>query len=155
MISKGLHRPGKILIVTYMNSAVNNFKQRIASELQKRDILGTKDYFVSTIHGLCLQIIKEKPDLVITNEEFDVIDGVEKIHLISNAIDEWKRHNEREFRLYLDIDNISAGKAQEIYKNWHDRLCNIMLSAIGDFKVRGITSGDAKSFVKTFIKTLY
>ena len=35
MISKGLHRPGKILIVTYMNSAVNNFKQRIASELQK------------------------------------------------------------------------------------------------------------------------
>lgn len=152
MISKGLHRPGKILIVTYMNSAVNNFKQRIASELQKRDILGTKDYFVSTIHGLCLQIIKEKPDLVITNEEFDVIDGVEKIHLISNAIDEWKRHNEREFRLYLDIDNISAGKAQEIYKNWHDRLCNIMLSAIGDFKVRGITSGDAKKLCKNIHK---
>lgn len=137
MISKGLHRPGKILIVTYMNSAVNNFKQRIAAELQKRGILGTKDYFVSTIHGLCLQIIKEKPDLVITNEEFEVIDGVEKIHLISSAIDEWKRHNDREFKLYLDIDGISAGKGQEIYKNWHDRLCNIMLSAISNFKVRG------------------
>lgn len=34
MIANGLHKPGKILIVTYMNSAVNNFKQRIASELK-------------------------------------------------------------------------------------------------------------------------
>jgi DNA helicase-2/ATP-dependent DNA helicase PcrA len=152
MISKGLHRPGKILIVTYMNSAVNNFKQRIAAELQKRGILGTKDYFVSTIHGLCLQIIKEKPDLVITNEEFEVIDGVEKIHLISSAIDEWKRHNDREFKLYLDIDGISAGKGQEIYKNWHDRLCNIMLSAISNFKVRGITSRDARKLCKNIPK---
>jgi len=67
---------GKILIVTYMNSAVNNFKQRISAELQKRGINGSKDYFVSTIHGLCLQIIKEKPDLIIANEEFEVIDEV-------------------------------------------------------------------------------
>jgi len=81
MITHGYHKPGKILIVTYMNSAVNNFKQRISAELQKRGINGSKDYFVSTIHGLCLQIIKEKPDLIIANEEFEVIDEVSKIHL--------------------------------------------------------------------------
>ncbi|MDQ2087039.1 ATP-dependent helicase [Herbivorax sp. ANBcel31] len=152
MITKGINKPGKILIVTYMNSAVNNFKQRIASELQKKDILGTKDYFVSTIHGLCLQIIKEKPDLVVTNEEFNVIDGVSKIHLISSAIDEWKRHNEREFKMYLDIDGLGAGKAGRIHKNWQDRLCSIMLSAIGDFKLRGITSRDAKKLCKNIPK---
>lgn len=152
MITNGLHKPGKILIVTYMNSAVNNFKQRIASELQKRDILGTKDYFVSTIHGLCLQIIKEKPDLVITNEEFDVIDGVSKIHLISNAIDEWKRYNDKEFKMYLDIGGLQAGRIERIYKNWQDRLCNIMLSAIGDFKIRGISSRDARELCKNVPK---
>jgi DNA helicase-2/ATP-dependent DNA helicase PcrA len=59
MMAQGLHKPGKILIVTYMNSAVNNFKQRISRELQKRGIQAGKDYFVSTIHGLCLQIIRE------------------------------------------------------------------------------------------------
>lgn len=143
MISNGLHKPGKILIVTYMNSAVNNFKQRISSELQRRGITGTRDYSVSTIHGLCLQIIKEKPDHIITSEEFGIIDEVDKIRLISGAIDEWKRYNEREFRLYIDEANLSSGKLGGVYKNWQDRLCSIMLSVIGDFKTRGIDPNEA------------
>lgn len=144
MIANGLHKPGKILIVTYMNSAVNNFKQRIASELKNRGIISGKDYFVSTIHGLCLQIIKEKPDLVITSDEFEIIDGSSKTHLISSSIDEWKRHNEQKFRSYIDESNLNANRISDTYKNWQDKLCNIMLSAIGDFKCRGISSKDAR-----------
>jgi DNA helicase-2/ATP-dependent DNA helicase PcrA len=149
MIANGYHKPGKILIVTYMNSAVNNFKQRISAELQKRGINGSKDYFVSTIHGLCLQIIKEKPDLIIANEEFEILDEVSKIHLISSAIDEWKRYNHREFRLYLDMENLSSSKIGDVYKSWHEKLCRIMLSAIGDFKVKGITPSEAKNKCKS------
>ncbi len=148
MIANKLHKPGKILIVTYMNSAVNNFKQRIAAELKNRGIISGKDYFVSTIHGLCLQIIKEKPDLVITNEEFAIIDGVSKTHLISSSIDEWKRHNERKFKLYLDEANLNANRISDTYKNWQDKLCNIMLSAIGDFKCRGIGAIEAIELCK-------
>ncbi|HOM01946.1 MAG TPA: ATP-dependent helicase [Acetivibrio sp.] len=152
MIANGYHKPGKILIVTYMNSAVNNFKQRISAELQKRGINGSKDYFVSTIHGLCLQIVKEKPDLIVTNEEFEVIDEVSKIHLISSAIDEWKRYNEREFQLYLDMENLSLSKMGDVYKSWHEKLCRIMLSAISDFKVKGITPFMAKEKCKSLGK---
>lgn len=144
MIANGLHKPGKILIVTYMNSAVNNFKQRIASELKNRGIISGKDYFVSTIHGLCLQIIKEKPDLVITSDEFEIIDGSLKTNLISSSIDEWKRHNEQKFRSYIEESNLSANRISDTYKKWQDKLCNIMLSAIGDFKCRGISSQEAK-----------
>ena len=148
MISNGLHKPGKILIVTYMNSAVNNFKKRISEELQKRGISTNKDYFVSTIHGLCLQIIKEKPDQIFANEEFDVVDGVVKNHIISAAVDEWKRHNERAFKLYLDIESLSAERIGDVYRNWHDKLCGIMLSAISDFKIRGITPQIAKEMCR-------
>ena len=148
MIANKLHKPGKILIVTYMNSAVNNFKQRIAAELKNRGIISSKDYFVSTIHGLCLQIIKEKPDHVITNEEFTVIDEVSKINLIYSCIDEWKRHNERKFKLYIDEANLSANRLSDTYKNWQDKLCNIMLSAIGDFKCRGIAPKQAIELCK-------
>ncbi len=148
MIANKLHKPGKILIVTYMNSAVNNFKQRIAAELKNRGIISGKDYFVSTIHGLCLQIIKEKPDLVITNEEFAIIDGVSKTHLISSSIDEWKRYNERKFKLYLDEANLNANRISDTYKNWQDKLSNIMLSAIGDFKCRGIGAKEAMELCK-------
>lgn len=149
MISNGYHKPGKILIVTYMNSAVNNFKQRISAELQKRGISGNKDYFVSTIHGLCLQIIKEKPDLIIANEEFEIIDEVSKIHLISSAIDEWKRYNEREFQLYLDMENLSSSRVGDTYRKWQEKLCRIILSAISDFKVKGITPYEAKKKCKS------
>jgi len=148
MVTNKLHKPGKILIVTYMNSAVNNFKQRIAAELKNRGIISGKDYFVSTIHGLCLQIIKEKPDIVITNEEFTIVDGVSKTHLISNSIDEWKRHNEKKFKLYLDESNLNANRLSNTYKNWQDKLCNIILSAIGDFKCRGIDPKEAIKLCK-------
>lgn len=143
IISKGLHKPGKILIVTYMNTAVNNFKQRISSELQKRGVIGNKDYFVSTIHGLCLQIIKEKPDLINANEEFEIIDEVNKVHLVSSAIDEWRRKNEERFRLYVEDSQLNANKIADTYKNWQDKLCTIVLSSIGDFKCRGIGPREA------------
>ncbi len=144
MIARGLHKPGKILIVTYMNSAVNNFKQRISAELKNRGITGGRDYFVSTIHGLCLQIIKEKPDLVIANDEFEIIDGVSKVSYISSAIDEWRRRNEDIFRFYIEESNLSANKVAATCKTWQDKLCSIVLSAIGDFKCRGMNPALAK-----------
>ncbi|MCX8130460.1 MAG: ATP-dependent helicase [Clostridia bacterium] len=152
MISQGLHRPGKILIVTYMNSAVNNFKQRISRELANRGIGSNKDYFVSTIHGLCLQIIKEKPDLVMANEDFDIVDGVTKIHIISSAIDEWRKKNEDIFRLYIEESNLSTSKIAETYKNWQDKLCSVMLAAISEFKCRGINPAEARENCKTLPK---
>lgn len=138
MIAQGLHKPGKILIVTYMNSAVNNFRQRIAKELARRGISGNKDYVVSTIHSLCLKIVKEKPDLISTSEEFEIIDEVTKFHLISSAVDEWRRKNEDIFRYYLEESNLSANKLSENYKKWNDRLCGVVLGAIGDFKSHGM-----------------
>ncbi len=143
MIAQGLNKPGKILIVTYMNSAVSNFKQRISSQLQKRGIAGNKDYFVCTIHSLCLQIIKEKPDLVIANEDFNIIDEVRKVDIVNHAIDEWRRKNEDRFAHYLDEANLSANKISDVYKRWQTRFADIVLSSIGDFKCRGISPVEA------------
>jgi len=138
MIAQGFHKPGKILIVTYMNSAVNNFKQRIGNELNKIGIQSNKDYFVSTIHGLCLQIIKEKPDHICANEEFEIVDESNKFHIISSSVDEWKRKNEERFRIFVEERNLSSNKIAETYKNWHSKFSSLMLGAIGDFKCRGI-----------------
>ncbi len=143
MIAGGLHKPGKILIVTYMNTAVNNFKQRIASELQRRGIQGGKDYFVSTIHGLCLQIIKEKPDMIAADEEFNIIDEVNKAHIISTAIHEWKRYNGDHFQKFVDEGQLNAGRLTKAYEDWEDKLSNVVLGAIRDFKARGLGPAEA------------
>lgn len=143
IISAGLHKPGRILIVTYMNSAVNNFKQRISGELQKRGITGSKDYFVSTIHGLCMQIIKEKPDLANASEEFEVVDGISKLYLLSSSVEDWRRDNEERFRTFMDESQLNSPRVQRTCKDWHDRLCGIVSGSIGDFKCRGINPSEA------------
>lgn len=148
MITKGLHKPGRILIVTYMNSAVNNFKQRISRELANKGVSGNKDYFVSTIHGLCLQIIKEKPDLMSANDEFEIIDGISKTNLISSSIEEWRSGNEEKFRQYIDEDQLSPNRVEETCKTWKERLCNVVQTSIGDFKSRGLNPGQARSKCK-------
>ena len=143
MIRQGIHKPGKILIVTYMNSAVNNFKRRISRELEARGISGNRDYHVSTIHGLCLQIIKEKPELANINEEFDIIDGAGKLYIINNAVEEWRRTNENIFRYFIDEKTVSGGKYEKTSGNWQEKFCAVMSAAIGDFKSRGIAPEDA------------
>ena len=51
ILTEGINSPGKILIVTYMTSAANNFKQRIGLELEKRGI-SSRDYYSIQFNGL-------------------------------------------------------------------------------------------------------
>ena len=92
VLAEGANNLGKILIVTYMSSAANNFKQRISKELEKLGIT-SRDYYVSTIHSLCLQIIKDKPELVGINGEVEVIEDFNKRALIKDAFLAWKRND--------------------------------------------------------------
>jgi len=70
-----------------------------------------RDELIKLIHECDLYVHASDAEIdIIANEEFEVIDEVSKIHLISSAIDEWKRYNEREFQLYLDMENLSVSK---------------------------------------------
>lgn len=143
VIIEGSVENSKILIVTYMNSAVNNFKQRISKELIDGGYKGKKAYFVSTIHGLCLQIIKEKPDIIFASEEFQVIDEVDKNRTISAAIDEWKRENEDVFKYFIETEGKSVKSLGDSYKKWQYTLSGVVKSAISDFKTHGISVDEA------------
>lgn len=140
VLTEGINLPGKILIVTYMTSAANNFKQRIGAELEKRGI-SSRDYYVSTIHSLCLQIIKEKPDLVGINSEVTVIETFQKDSLIKDTVMQWKRkeENKRLYMYYLDELKLKKDGYDKISKKWDSGFCNLMSRAISDFKISGIS----------------
>ena len=143
IIGQGLHKPGKVLVVTYMNSAVSNFRHRIAQELEKLGISSEKDYVVSTIHGLCLQIIREKPEVININDEFEIADGVSKFNLLSNSVEEWRKKNEDTFRYYIDNSTNAPERSSKTSQDWQDKLCNVVSTAIGGFKSRGLTPEQA------------
>ena len=135
IIKKGLNKPGKVLIVTYMNSAVNNFKHRISAFLQEEGITSNKDYYVSTIHGICLQIIKEKPDLAVASDSFRIIEGVERVRLIERSIDEWRRNNDEKFRQFIEEYFLESNRITRTYITWVGKLISVVLSAVGEFKI--------------------
>lgn len=144
VLTEGISKPGKVLIVTYMNSAVNNFKQRISVALEKRGIT-SRDYYVSTIHSLCLQIIKEKPDLVGINSEVEIIEQSKKNAIIKDAIAKWKRNedNMRLYVYYLDENYLAKNGYDKVVKKWDGDFCKLISNAISEFKTLGIGAKEA------------
>ncbi|MFO7634310.1 MAG: ATP-dependent helicase [Caldilinea sp.] len=65
----------EVLVVTFTNSAVANFRARIGRFLrEERGLLPGVGYRVRTLHGLAHDIVRERPGLVGLSEDFDIID---------------------------------------------------------------------------------
>jgi DNA helicase-2/ATP-dependent DNA helicase PcrA len=65
----------EVLVVTFTNSAVENFRGRIGRFLrEERGLLAGVGYRVRTLHGLAHDIVRERPGLVGLSENFDIID---------------------------------------------------------------------------------
>ena len=64
----------EVLVVTLVNSAVDNFAQRIGSFVQQQGLIPHLGYRVRTLHGLAHDIVREKPGRVGLEERFSIID---------------------------------------------------------------------------------
>ncbi|MBW7882239.1 MAG: ATP-dependent helicase [Caldilineaceae bacterium] len=65
----------EVLVVTFTNSSVANFRARIGRFVrEEKGLLAGVGYRVRTLHGLAHDIVRERPGLVGLSEEFDIID---------------------------------------------------------------------------------
>lgn len=75
LIAEGyLQEEQEILIVTLVNSAVDNFSKRIGSFVESYGLLPQIGYHVRTLHGLAHDIVRERPGLVGLADDFRIID---------------------------------------------------------------------------------
>ena len=75
LISNGaLQGRQEVLIVTLVNSAVDNFRQRIGGFLAERGLLPGLGYRVRTLHSLAHEIVSQSPSLVGLESGFSVVD---------------------------------------------------------------------------------
>jgi DNA helicase-2/ATP-dependent DNA helicase PcrA len=79
----------EVLIVTLVNSAVDNFKQRINDLIGRRGLLAGLGYRVRTLHGLAHDIVRERPGLVGLSEDFGIIDEREADAVREDAVEAW------------------------------------------------------------------
>lgn len=83
----------EILIVTLVNSAVENFVSRIKSILDQSGLLPGLGYRVRTLHGLAHDIVRDRPDLAGLSDQFQIVDERESEDILRNAATTWLRAN--------------------------------------------------------------
>lgn len=79
----------EVLIVTLVNSAVDNFANRIGGLVEKRGLIPHLGYRVRTLHGLAHDIVREKPGLAGLEERFQIIDDREADFIRKEAANAW------------------------------------------------------------------
>lgn len=130
---------GKILILTYMNSAVNNFKVRIKKILEENNIEEKNSYEVMTIHSLAVKIIKEKPEIVMMNEDFNIADDLQKTIILNECINNFKLNGgEKAFKFFLK-EQKDTEWAQRQLDAWENGFYDLVQNTISELKYKDIT----------------
>ena len=130
----------EVLIVTLVNSAVDNFKKRIAFFLEEQGYISGIGYKVRTLHGLAHEIISKVPSAVGLANDFSVVDDRTADELLKAAFRASYPRYEKYVQDYL-IKDLSAFRQKKIISNdLPNTMQSVMRSAISHLKNRKITS---------------
>jgi DNA helicase-2/ATP-dependent DNA helicase PcrA len=92
----------EILIVTLVNSAVDNFYNRISSFIESRGLIPNIGYRVRTLHGLAHDIVRERPELLGLDTNFQIIDERESDSIRDGIAQAWLQSHPNELDSFLD-----------------------------------------------------
>ena len=94
----------ELLIVTLVNSAVDNFYTRISSFIEARGLIPNIGYRVRTLHGLAHDIVRERPELLGLDTKFQIIDERESDSIRDGIAQAWMKSHPNQLDSYLDPD---------------------------------------------------
>ena len=94
----------EVLVVTLVNSAVDNFYRRVSALVQGRGLLPYLGYRVRTLHGLAHDIVRERPGLAGLDDRFQIIDERETNVILDEACQAWLRSHPFDLDDYFDPD---------------------------------------------------
>lgn len=106
----------EVLVVTFTNSAVENFRARINSFVrQEQGLLPGVGYRVRTLHGLAHDIVRERPSLVGLSESFEIVDDRTSDGIVSEAVHAYLQTHPDLFGAYLLPDYLANQRRIERY----------------------------------------
>jgi DNA helicase-2/ATP-dependent DNA helicase PcrA len=94
----------EVLVVTLVNSAVDNFYRRISRLVKEEGLLPHVGYRVRTLHGLAHDIVRERPGLVGLSERVDIVDERSAGEILDEAAVAWLRTHPYALEDYLSPD---------------------------------------------------
>ena len=115
ILSTELEPDQEILVVTFSNSAADNFSNRIGEQLRANGLIEGFSYRVRTLHGLANDIIHERPELVGLSNEFGIIDEAETNEIMKDLAAQ-AMENHFDFLTSLISEDINEKKRESIIK---------------------------------------
>jgi len=108
----------EVLIVTLVNSAVDNFAARIARFLrEEHKLLRGVGYRVRTLHGLSHDIVRERPSIVGLADDFAIADDREAGGILNEAVRAWLRSHPELLETYLSPD-AQEWQVRKVTRKW-------------------------------------
>src|SRR5512142_3260222 len=146
IVSSGRLAPDQeVLVVTLVNSAVDNFTSRIADLIQSDSLLQRLGYRVRTLHGLAHDIVREDPALVGLDPQFSIMDEAASLSMIRDAADLWVRNNPEFVEAYVSPDLEDRLRRRVASRDWPDYVETIASSFIRSAKDRHLSPYDLQA----------
>lgn len=147
LIAEGWTGNGRVLIVTYTNSAVGNFRARIGDFLDQRGFPRHQGYEVRTIHSLAAQIVRERPEALGWADTFTVVDEQRQQALLANLGARWIGRHRGVWESWLKSD-LRGSYRDRAENQWAERTIQLFRSLIGTFKSRLISPEEALNWTR-------
>ncbi len=129
LLEEGLPGDGTVLVVTYMNSAVDNLSHRIATTLQEAGVRRGR-YEVRTLHSLAREIVLEQPGLAGVVPGFPVLDERTSQSFLERALERWLEEHPDFWERWLPEDTPQARAF------WRERFLEVARAAVSLAKNR-------------------
>jgi len=129
----------EVLVVTLVNSAVDNFARQVGAFVKEKGLLPHVGYRVRTLHGLAHDIVRERPALVGLSDRFQIVDEREANRIRQNAADAWLASHPGAFDSYIARGLEERREAWVRREKWPDLVGNIAYSFIKQAKDYQVT----------------
>lgn len=129
----------EVLVVTLVNSAVDNFAHRVGQLVKERGLLPHLGYRVRTLHGLAHDIVRERPSLANLSSDFQILDERLAGQIRAEAAQSWLQGDLYLLDDYLSPD-LEEGRREQVRRQLLPRLVDdVALSVIRYAKDRQIS----------------
>jgi DNA helicase-2/ATP-dependent DNA helicase PcrA len=120
LVARSLNDDQEVLIVTLVNSAVENIKSRIARFIGGKGLLANVGYRVRTLHGLAHDIVRERPGLVGLAEDFGIVDERATEQIREDVVEVWLRGHPDVADTFLGLELSDSQRAWATSTQWPD-----------------------------------
>jgi DNA helicase-2/ATP-dependent DNA helicase PcrA len=142
LVASSLDEDQEVLVVTLVNSAVENIKTRIAQFVGDRGLLANVGYRVRTLHGLAHDIVRQRPGLVGLAEDFAIVDERTADQIREDVVEVWLRSHPHVPDTFLSLDLADNQRAWAASTQWPDAVRDLTTVFIKRAKDRNLSPED-------------